>query len=168
MRIDPLLGWLITMPVAFFICVATVGHTVPLLLAGITVFWVFKASFGKTTAPRLPATLTAPGQDSLTPTHADANIAIDAKSGRVWIRDERGKCHILQRHEIREWEHHWTTQSKPLGLYHVQNYMELRTDSLDRPTVRLRFNRYSDALNWRRNYDAGVEWQARLTTFLNG
>lgn len=170
MRINPVIGWLITMVVAFLLCVATVnnGDTVLKLLAGITVAWVLYAKFGNTAALGLPSTLTAPGQDPLTPTHADLNIALDAKSGRVWVRDEKGKRHILHRQEIREWEHRWTNHANAIAVFHKHNYMELRTTNLDCPTVRLRFDRYMDGLNWRRNYEAGVAWQARLTTFING
>lgn len=99
-----------------------------------------------------------PNEGAFHPTHAADNFAIDARTRRVWLRDERGRRGILDAGAIRGWTHHWTERRNGFGHVFLQdNTFQIRTNDIDCPTWIVRFPSHSIAR----------EWHDRLTAFLN-
>lgn len=108
-----------------------------------------------------------PGAIPFTPTHADQNIAIDTNSGRIWLRDEKGRVWIFHKSAVRTWKHHWTEWRNQAFTFREKNYIEICVDDLDRPTHRVPFDKFSDKFGNQRNHTTANEWSDRLTTFIN-
>ncbi|WP_449429139.1 hypothetical protein [Rhodanobacter umsongensis] len=145
-----------------------------LTATGVWFLWpsLLRALRKGTTATALPV---PSGQEPFTATHRCKNLAIDANSGRVWAKDDRGKVWVLEKDDIRSWNHRWTDlahqyRGVPTGVSSCKNYIELNTRSLDHPTIRVLFNQWSDAWGFgaaKKNHEQAVEWHARLSTFIN-
>jgi hypothetical protein len=109
------------------------------------------------------------GEPPLHATYAADNIALDVPGRRMWIRDERGREMLLDLSQIAGWEHTWRDSTNGAGrVFRTQNAITLRLRQLDIPSVRVRFRRYSDAFGGSKNFLEAEEWQARLTTLING
>lgn len=96
-------------------------------------------------------------------THAHDHIALNEKTGQLWVRDVSGKELIVPKAEVREWLHRYVAN----GQYKARNAIELRLSSLDLPTVTAKFNRHRDNI-WGapKNAAEAQEWFARLNAFL--
>jgi hypothetical protein len=115
------------------------------------------------------AVYAAPGERPLHATYAAENIAVDVPDRRLWLRDERGREMILDLSQIAGWEHTWRDSTNGAGrVFRTQNAITFRLRQLDIPSVRVRFKRYSDAFGGSKNFLEAEEWQARLTTLING
>lgn len=111
----------------------------------------------------------AKSEPPLTATYAATNLAVDVPGRRLWIRDTSGRRLIVELDEIAGWEHTWSDTANGFGhRSRIRNELEFRLRRLDIPTVRVAFRRHSDAFNGNANYAEASEWQARLTTLING
>lgn len=109
------------------------------------------------------------GADPFVPAFASDTIALDTENQKVWLWDVRGKRHIFERSQLAEWTHHWTISRNMWGhSFHRENRLEIRTRSLDTPTVVIAFARNRDWTGSNRNYQDAVEWKDRLSVFVNG
>ena len=76
---------------------------------------------------------------------------------------------ILDLSQIAGWEHTWRDSTNGNGrVFRTQNAITFRLRQLDVPSVRVHFRRYSDAFGGSKNFLEAEEWQARLTTLING
>lgn len=150
-----------------------------LAAVGVWFLWppILKA-LRKGTAAEGPTATALPvpsGQAPFTATHKSKNLAIDSASGRIWARDDRGKVWVLEKEDVKAWNHRWTDLTRhyrgvATGVVSCKNYIELNTRSLDHPTIRVLFNQWSDAWGFgaaKKNHEQAVEWHARLGTFIN-
>ncbi|WP_285404045.1 hypothetical protein [Luteibacter sp. ME-Dv--P-043b] len=111
----------------------------------------------------------AKGEPPLNATYASDNLALDATSGRLWLRDVTGRRLIVDLADVAAWEHTWTDTSNAWGhRSRIRNELAFRLRRLDIPTVRVLFRRYSDAFNGNKNFEEAATWQARITTLING
>lgn len=111
----------------------------------------------------------APGAAPLQATYASINIALDLPGRRLWLRDVSGRAMIVDLDEVAAWQHTWTDTSNVWGhRFRIRNEMKFRLRQLDTPSVTVRFNRHNDAISGNRNYEEASQWQARLTTLING
>ena len=90
------------------------------------------------------------------PTVSGPGIAIDADHGWLWLATVGHGCLLLDRAEVRAWSHEYTRM--PNGQM-WNNELVFRLSDLHRPVVKVGFGR---------NYRLAEEWQARLTSWLNG
>jgi len=90
------------------------------------------------------------------PTVSGPGIALDATNGWLWLATEKNGCLLLDRANVREWAHEW--KKMPNGEL-WNNELVFRLADLQTPVVKVAFGR---------NYRVAEEWQARLTTWLNG
>lgn len=90
------------------------------------------------------------------PTLAGPGIAIDTNHGWLWLATKEKGGRLIDRADVRAWTHEW--QSMPNGQkWH--NELTFRLSDLQTPVVRVAFGR---------NHRLAEEWQARLTSWLNG
>nr|WP_063574106.1 hypothetical protein [Luteibacter rhizovicinus] len=112
---------------------------------------------------------TAPGEPPLHATYTADNLALDVPGRRLWLRDERGREMILDLSQIAGWEHTWRDSTNGNGrVFRTQNAITFRLRQLDVPSARVHFRRYSDVFGGSKNFLEAEEWQARLTTLING
>lgn len=137
---------------------------VALVPAGVVAAW-----FGLRRKSPVNGVYTVPGEPPLTATYASANLALDVMGRRLWIHDVTGRELIIDLDEVAAWEHTWTDTANAWGhRSRIRNELAFRLRLLDVPNVRVSFRRYSDAFNGNKNFEEASQWQARLTTLING
>lgn len=106
--------------------------------------------------------------DSFTPTHAHSNIAIDAKTRRVWIREPSGRQIVLSPADITGWATASVEKSNQHGqCWNIKNFLEIRTTNLDKPLWRARFKDHQETFPSEKNHRELEEWYQRITAMLN-
>lgn len=115
------------------------------------------------------AAYVAPGEPPFHAAYASENVALDVAARRIWLRDVSGRMMTLDLNQIAGWEHTWTDTTNGYGRRsRIRNELSFRLRQIDVPTARVSFRQFSDAFNGNKNYDEAAEWQARLTTLING
>jgi hypothetical protein len=115
------------------------------------------------------AVYVGPGEPPFQAAYASENVALDVASRRIWLRDVNGRTMTVDLDQIAGWEHTWTDTTNGYGRRsRIRNELSFRLRQLDVPTVRVAFRQFSDAFNGDKNFDEAAEWQARLTTLING
>lgn len=127
-----------------------------------TLFFKKKAGLGSASWPR-------PGMPSdFNPTHAHDNVALDAKTKRLWVREESGREQLFEACDITGWSATNSTSSNAYGKSWPANvYLEIKTTSVDKPLWRARFKRYGEKMPEQRNYNDCQEWFERLNAVYN-
>jgi len=113
--------------------------------------------------PRSPSASYPPG---FNPSYAHDHIAIDAESGKLWLRDVSGQTAVLDKRDVLRWNHSY----RPLSGEWIDNRLEIEVRDLARPKYTIRFKRHGDSARWnmRKNVAECEEWQARLGSWING
>lgn len=94
-------------------------------------------------------------------THHTKNIAINAATGQMWFRDDKGRQWLLDRSQIRTWTHEWRDISNNYGaVASKNNFLVLTTNDVDHPTHRIPMGGHFQ-------HQLAKEWSARLTAFLD-
>lgn len=159
-----LIAWVVLW-IAFIPFFPRHGWMYALAAAGIPVALVF----AKVRQPRGAARYQIKGHPPFNPAFGADTIALDTQHQTLWVRDIRGNRYIFDRAQIAEWTHHWSISRNAWGhSFHRENRLEIRTRSLDTPTVIIAFRRYRDWTGSNKNYRAAVEWKDRLSVFVNG
>jgi hypothetical protein len=163
--------------IAFFVtwAVATVlltiaGFIAPLAAVLALVPAILVAAWTKSSRGEgAPRTFHAKGSPPLLATYASVNLALDLPGRRLWLRDVGGRTMIIDVSDLAAWEHTWTDTSNVWGhRFRIRNELKFRLRQLDMPSVTVRFNRHNDSVSGNRNYEEASQWQARLTTLING
>jgi len=103
-----------------------------------------------------------------TPTHAHDNIALDANTKKLWIREESGTTKVFEPSEITGWSVSADTTRNRLGQrWPCKVYLEIKAKDIDRPLWRARFKRYKESTPEQRNLDECNEWFERLGAAYN-
>lgn len=92
------------------------------------------------------------------PTFSGPGIAFDAEHGWLWLATTAG-CRLIDRADIRTWTHEWRDVSRGARSETWHNQLVFRLADLKTPVVKVDFGR---------NHKLAEEWQARLTSWLNG
>lgn len=138
------------------------GLALLLLAAGVVVLLLFLGAIrGGGSGKGAPVWRPGFGADGtserpFTPTVSAPGIALDDVHGWVWLATKENGCILLDRATVREWSHEW--RSMPNGE-RWQNELTFRLADVKMPVVRVPFGR---------NHRLAEEWQARLTTWMNG
>ncbi len=107
-----------------------------------------------------PITLQVNGQP-FQATHHTRNIAINATTGQVWFRDTQGREWLLDRADVRTWDHQWVDQPNKYGhIWHNSNHLVITTRSVDHPKHKISMGHWN-------KHELAKEWHARLTAMLN-
>lgn len=100
-------------------------------------------------------------------THRHRDIALDSATRRLWVKDERGRERVLDSGEIIGWEMKSIEVNRNGSCWNKKNYLEIKTNDLDRPVWRVRFKDHMEAFPSNRNHRECSEWFARLTAVYN-
>jgi len=152
-------GWLLFMPL--HIRLLPPGLFVPFCMVAVWFLLprLFPA-FRSTSVAEGPVTLQVNGQ-TFQATHCTKNLAINATTGQVWFRDTKGKEWLLDRADIRTWDHQWVDQPNKYGhIWHNSNHLVITTRSVDHPTHKISMGHWN-------KHELAKEWHARLTAMLN-
>jgi hypothetical protein len=114
--------------------------------------------------------LTAPGGKAFDATHRSKNLALDANSGALWCKDDKGRVHVFERGQVTAWEHNWVEASYRNGVFLLKkNVLVLKVASLDAPRVTVKFDRCWDGSTFgsKANHEEAADWMERLNAFYN-
>lgn len=102
------------------------------------------------------------------PTHIHDNVALDGKTGRLWIRTESGEERVFDRFEITGWSvNHETTSNAYRVTWAWRVYLSIQTNDLDKPIWAARFIRHPEKRPQTKNMEECNEWLQRLTAVYN-
>lgn len=94
------------------------------------------------------------------PAISGPGIAIDDVHGWLWLATKDNGCRLIDRADVREWRHEWRDITNGRGGREMwNNELVFRLADVQTPVVKVSFGR---------NHRLAEEWQARLTTWLNG
>lgn len=103
-----------------------------------------------------------------TPTHSHDNIALDANTKRLWVREESGTTKVFEPSDITGWSVSSDTDRNNWGQHWpCRVYLEIKAKDIDRPLWRVRFKRYGEMLPEQRNLAECNEWFERLGAVYN-
>lgn len=152
-----LISWVVSPGIGMFLFVVTVIASICIKLKG----------KGPAEAPNDWPRQGMP-QDFI-PTHLHDNIALDAKTGRVWVRhDGTGQERVFTSSEITGWSMSSESVSNAYGRRWIKNVcLDIQTKDLDRPIWKARFKRFSENKPTTQNQDECSEWFQRLEALFN-
>jgi hypothetical protein len=102
------------------------------------------------------------------PTHSHDNIALNADTKKLWVREESGATKVFEPSEITGWGvSSETTHNKHGATWPAKVYLEIKTKDIDRPLWRVRFKRYGELMPEKRNLNECNEWYERLGAAYN-
>lgn len=95
------------------------------------------------------------------PTAIGPGIAIDDNHDWLWLLADGHGAILVEKTKIRDWKHEWVDSQRDGGgrIRHLRNFLVLRLADNERPVVKVSFGP---------EYTKAEEWQARLTTWING
>lgn len=126
--------------------------------------WLLWKMFIKSPAPNIAP----PELAGMCITHSHDNIGLDSKSGKLWVRDEKGLQAVLNPDQITGWQVDYLETHNALGVtWPHKVYLSIKTKDIDKPVRRMRFKRYGESHVERRNLEECREWADRLTAFYN-
>lgn len=93
------------------------------------------------------------------------NMAIDTKSGKLWMKDIRHEVITVDKQDILRWNYVYTTRSK----YHLNNRIEIHIRDLNNQKWIVPFDLHIDSFAWgaSQNRSDAEQWESRLTTWVN-
>jgi hypothetical protein len=140
-----------------------------LILLICVICWSIYTLFFKKKAGMGPARWPRPGvPEDFIPTHAHDNVALDAKTKRLWVREESGREQLFEAGDITGWSATNSTNTNAYGKSWPANvYLEIKTTSVDKPLWRARFKHYGEKTPEQRNYNDCQEWFERLNAVYN-
>lgn len=102
-------------------------------------------------------------RDEINATHTHDNIAVDARSGKVWVRDHHGRQAIFDPEVLAGWDVRYDQTPRASGeAWPYKVFLDLTAMTGERAVWRVRFNRHQELTPGSRNLQECREWSQLL------
>lgn len=104
----------------------------------------------------------------IAPTHAHENIAINIRSGRLWVRDQHGDEAVFDPEDILGWDVRYEQAPDIRGeSWPHRVFLDLTTVTGEKAVWRIGFDRHDEVVPHSRNLQECREWSQQLAAVYN-